>query len=106
MVYNLIFCIFHLTSEYLGVVGGRNVPDPVPSVFLRIMLSLPKCQNSILLGIKATIFMHKNVSSVMLLEAGVRKPGSNWLKQQRNLLSHITRSPEVIQVSGLLDLVT
>lgn len=41
--------------------------------------------------------MHKEVSSVMLSEAGVRKPGSNWLEQKRNLLSCIIRSPEVNQ---------
>lgn len=42
----------------------------------------------------------------MLSEAGVRKPGSKWLEQQGDLLSHIIRSPEVIQASGLFDLVT
>lgn len=48
----------------------------------------------------------KNASSRLLLEASIRKPGSNRLEQQGNLLSCIFRSPKIIQGSELFDLVT
>ena len=44
-------------------------------LFLRIMHSAPKFQDTVLLGIKATILMHKDVYSMLLLGASVRKPG-------------------------------
>lgn len=102
---NFISCIFSFNIGIFGGSGGKECTRS-PNIFLRIMHSSPKFQNSVLLGIKATILTHKEVSGVMLSEAGVREPGSNWLERQRNLLSHILRSPGVIQASGLLDLVT
>lgn len=53
----------------------RSVAVLIPNLFLRIMPSAPKLQNVALLGIKATILKHKDVSSGMFLEASVRKPG-------------------------------
>lgn len=47
----------------------RNVSAPVPKVFLKIKYSSPKFQNNVLPGIKATILRHKEVSSILLLEA-------------------------------------
>lgn len=44
-------------------------------LFLRIMHSAPKFQSTVLLGIKATILTHKDVSSMMPLGASIRKSG-------------------------------
>lgn len=63
----------------------KNISAPVPKVFLRIKYSSPRFQNNILPGIKAIILRHKEVSSMLLLEADVRKPGSKWLEQKGNL---------------------
>lgn len=81
------FLHFSFDIKIFGAVVVRNVSDPVSKVFLRIMYSSLKFQNNVLLGIKTVILTHKKGSSVMFLDAGVRKPGTNWLEQQGDLLS-------------------
>lgn len=81
--------------------------DPFHQLFLRIIHSTPKFQNTgVLARHKGNCPYTEDVSSGMFLEVSIRTPGSKRLEPQGHLLSRLIRSPEIIHGSGLLDLVT
>lgn len=81
--------------------------DPFHQLFLRIIHSTPKFQNTVVLARdKGNCPYTEHVSSGMFLEASIRTPGSKRLDPQGNLLSRLIRGPEITHGSGLLDLVT